>query len=152
MALVTYKDKKTSGKKLRSQVFSGFSTQGRDFQDSKMYDIELVKQDLLNHFNIRKGEKLENPDFGVEIWSHLFDPLDEETKNSVIEDVETVIAYDPRVQLDSMQVDDYEHGLQIRVSLIYVYYGIGETLDLLFDDNQGLLTSGSSFYSANQIN
>ena len=49
MALVTYKDKKTSGKKLRSQVFSGFSTQGRDFQDPKMYDIELVKQDLLNH-------------------------------------------------------------------------------------------------------
>ena len=152
MALVTYKDKKTSGKKLRSQVFSGFSTRGRDFKDPKVYDIELVKQDLLNHFNIRKGEKLENPDFGVDIWSHLFDPLDDETKNLIIADVENVVNYDPRVELDSLSVDEYEHGLQIRVGLIYVYYGIGETLDLLFDDNQGLLTSGSTFYSANQIN
>jgi hypothetical protein len=82
----------------------------------------------------------------------LFDPLDDETKNLIIADVENVVNYDPRVELDSLSVDEYEHGLQIRVGLIYVYYGIGETLDLLFDDNQGLLTSGSTFYSANQIN
>ena len=152
MALVTYKDKKTPGKKLRSQVFSGFSTQGRTFKDSKLYDIELVKQDLLNHFNIRKGEKLENPDFGTLIWEYLFDPLDDDTRNLVLAEVEAVIAYDPRVQLDSLEVNDFEHGIQIKIGLIYVYYGIGENLNLLFDQNQGLLTGPGGYFSTNQIN
>ena len=54
MAVVSYKDNKRTTKTTQaSQVFKGFSTQGREFLDSKLYDIELVKQDLLNHFNIR---------------------------------------------------------------------------------------------------
>ena len=133
-------------------MFSGFSTQGRTFKDSKLYDIELVKQDLLNHFNIRKGEKLENPDFGTLIWEYLFDPLDDDTRNLVLAEVEAVIAYDPRVQLDSLEVNDFEHGLQIKIGLIYVYYGIGENLNLLFDQNQGLLTGPGGYFSTNQIN
>ena len=63
MAVVSYKDQKRTKVTQKTQVFSGFSTQGREFKDPKLYDIELVKQDLLNHFNIRKGEKLENPDW-----------------------------------------------------------------------------------------
>ena len=39
-----------------TRIFRGHSTVGRTFADSKVYDIELVKQDLLNHFNILKGE------------------------------------------------------------------------------------------------
>ena len=50
-----------------TRIFRGHSTVGRTFADTKIYDIELVKQDLLNHFNIIKGEKLENPDFGTNI-------------------------------------------------------------------------------------
>ena len=71
-----------------TRIFRGHSTVGRTFADSKLYDIELVKQDLLNHFNIIKGEKLENPEFGTNIWLYLFDPLDDELKAAVIEDVE----------------------------------------------------------------
>ena len=74
-----------------TRIFRGHSSVGRDFADSKLYDIELVKQDLLNHFNILKGEKLENPDFGTNIWLYLMDPLDDETRNAVIEEVEAII-------------------------------------------------------------
>ena len=69
-----------------TRLFRGHSSVGRDFADSKLYDIELVKQDILNHFNILKGEKLENPNFGTNIWLYLMDPLDDETRNAVIED------------------------------------------------------------------
>ena len=31
----------------------------------RLTDAELIKRDLLNHFAIRKGEKLENPNFGT---------------------------------------------------------------------------------------
>ena len=148
MALVTYKDKKTSGKKLRSQVFSGFSTQGRDFKDPKVYDLELVKQDLLNHFNIRKGEKLENPDFGTNIWSYVFDPLDGETKDAIIQEVEQVVNYDPRVALDQIEVLDSEHGIQVRMAILYIGYGLGESINLLFDNQQGLLQGPTQVFSS----
>ena len=154
MAVVNFADqKRTKQTSLNTQIFKGFSTQGREFKDAKLYDVELVKQDLLNHFNIRKGEKLENPDFGTNIWLYVFDPLDEETKNLVIEDVESVINYDPRVTLDQIEVQESDHGLSVKMTVLYIGYAIGETINLLFDQNQGLLqgpgqvfTSSSSSY------
>ena len=127
-----------------SQIFKGFSTQNGEFSSTKLYDISLVKQDLMNHFNIRKGEKLENPEFGTNIWQYIFDPLDIDTKNAIISDVEAVGNYDPRVTIDQVEVNEYEHGVQVTMGLIYIGYGISEKLNLLFDQNQGLLTGGST--------
>lgn len=129
-----------------TRLFRGHSSVGRDFADSKLYDIELVKQDILNHFNILKGEKLENPNFGTNIWLYLMDPLDDETRNAVIEDVEEIINYDPRIEMDSIEVNDYEQGLQVKVSILYTGYGLGESMDLLFDSQQGLMAGPSQIY------
>jgi len=131
-----------------TRLFRGHSSVGREFADSKLYDIELVKQDLLNHFNILKGEKLENPNFGTNIWLYLMDPLDDETRNAVIEDVEEIVNYDPRVEMDSIEVNDYEQGLQVKVSILYTGYGLGESMDLLFDSQQGLMSGPTQIYSA----
>ena len=130
-----------------TRLFRGHSSVGRDFADSKLYDIELVKQDILNHFNILKGEKLENPNFGTNIWLYLMDPLDDETRNAVIEDVEEIVNYDPRIEMDSIEVNDYEQGLQVKVSILYTGYGLGESMDLLFDSQQGLMAGPSQIYS-----
>jgi len=128
----------------QSQIFKGFTTQNGEFSSTKIYDVALVKQDLLNHFNIRKGEKLENPEFGTNIWQYLFDPLDVDTKNAIISDVEAVGNYDPRVQIDQIEVQEYEHGVQVTMTLIYIGYGISEQVNLLFDQNQGLLSGAST--------
>lgn len=146
MAIVTYKSSTGTRTVTESnaQVFKGFSTQQGEFKSAKLYDIELVKQDLFNHFNIRKGEKLENPDFGTNIWQYIFDPLDIDTKNAIIRDIESVVNYDPRVALDQIEVNEYEHGVQVDVLLIYIGYGIKERINLLFDQNQGLMVGGST--------
>ena len=133
--------------KNRGQTFKGFSSKA-DRSNYKLYDFELIKQDLINRLSVRKGERVENPEFGTNIWLYLFDPLDDELKSAVIEDVETIINYDPRVQLDKVEVNQYEHGLSVRVSVIYTGYGIGETMDMLFDEQQGLLTGPAQVYSA----
>ena len=149
MAVVNFSDSKnTKQTSVNSQIFKGVSTQGREFKDPKLYDVELVKQDLLNHFNIRKGEKLENPDFGTNIWLYVFDPLDEETKNLVIEDVETVVNYDPRVTLDQIEVQESDHGLSVKMTVLYIGYAIGETINLLFDQNQGLLVGPGQVFNS----
>jgi phage baseplate assembly protein W len=150
MSTVTYKSKSTVQKNTsaRTQLFKGFSTQGNNFKDTKLYDFELVKQDLFNHFNIRKGEKLENPEFGTNIWQYIFDPLDDQTREAIVQDVQNVINYDPRVILDSLQIDDYEHGIQVTIGVVYVAYGVAEQMNLLFDQNQGLMTQSSQLYPA----
>ena len=78
---------------------------------------------------------------------YIFDPLDDQTRQAITDDVQAVIDYDPRVQLDQLTVDEYEHGIQITISVIYVSYNIGEQMNLLFDQNEGLLTQSSNIYS-----
>ena len=60
----------------RAFKYKGFSSK-ENTVGYKLYDIDLVKQDLINHFYIRKGEKLENPDFGTVIWYVFFEQFTE---------------------------------------------------------------------------
>jgi phage baseplate assembly protein W len=104
-----------------------------------LYDIALIKQDLLNHFHVRKGEKLENPEFGTIIWDALFEPLTEDMKQAIIQNVTEIVNYDPRVQVNSVTVDTYESGIQIECDLTYLPYNISENMRLKFDESNGLI-------------
>ena len=104
-----------------------------------LYDLALIKQDILNHFHIRQGEKLSDPEFGTIIWDVLFDPLTEQLKESIVENVTKIVNYDPRVQVTNVAIDQYESGLQIEIDLSYLPYNISENLKLQFDQNAGFL-------------
>ena len=62
------------------KTYNGFSTVDPDSTGFKLYDIQLVKQDIINHFHIRQGELLSNPSFGTIIWDILYEPLTETLK------------------------------------------------------------------------
>lgn len=115
-------------------LYNGFSTYNRS-KHFRITDFELVKQDLINHFNIRKGEKLMNPDFGTVIWDTLFDPLDDDTKNVIIQDVKRIIGYDPRVGAQNVVVTQFDFGIQIEIDLIYISTNQRNLLSLNFDRN-----------------
>ena len=51
-------------------VFGGFAT---NQTSKKVFDVELVKQDLLNHIYTSKGQRVMNPEYGSIIWDLLFD-------------------------------------------------------------------------------
>jgi len=61
-----------------SKTYKGFSTVSNDSKSFSLYDFALIKQDLINHFHVRQGERLENPLFGTIIWDYIFEPLTEE--------------------------------------------------------------------------
>ena len=122
-------------------LYNGFSTYNRS-KHFRITDFELVKQDLINHFNIRKGEKLMNPDYGTVIWDTLFDPLDDDTKNVIVQDVKQIIGSDPRVGAQNVIVTQFEHGVQIEIDLIYISTNQRNLLSLSFDRNSR--TVGSS--------
>jgi phage baseplate assembly protein W len=122
-----------------SKTFKGFSTVSPASESFALYDLHLIKQDILNHFHIRIGERLEQPEFGTIIWDVLFEPLTEQVTSLITKNVETIINYDPRVRAEQIIVTAYESGIQVECTLVYYPYNIQESLSLRFDQANGLI-------------
>jgi len=113
-------------------TYKGFSSK-ESANNYKLYDIDLVKQDLLNHFYIRKGEKLENPSFGTVIWDMLFEQFTEDVKNIIAKDVEDIINYDPRIAVNEVQIDSTDQGIRIQADIVYIPFNVNERMTFNFD-------------------
>ena len=120
--------------------YKGFSTVGRD-KKFRLTDFELVKQDLMNHFQIRKGEKLMNPNFGTIIWNVLYDPFTESLRSAIAADVKAIASYDPRVAVDNIVITEFETGIQIELELRYLQTNQSNLLNLRFDNQSRTLTA-----------
>lgn len=120
-------------------TYLGFSTYNR-VRKFTLTDFELVRQDLFNHFSIRRGEKLMNPKFGTVIWDLLFEPLTDEVREIIISDIKNVVNYDPRIEAETVVVTEFNHGIQIELELRYVLTSQVENLALKFDRTTRTLT------------
>ena len=125
-------------------LYKGFSTVNRN-KKFRVTDVELCKQDLINHFAVRKGEKLMQPNFGSIIWSLLFEPLDDRLNQMIIDDVRRIVGYDPRLGLQNINITGQEHGIQIEVDLVFIPTNQATTLSLQFDANGNKLTLGGTY-------
>ncbi len=120
------------------RAYRGFSTVA-DSKSFSVYDFELVKQDLINHFHIRQTEKLSDPTFGTIIWDLLYEPFTIEVQEAIIEDVTNIINYDPRIKADDIVIDTYEQGIQIDCKITVLEFGVTDQLRFKFDKENGLL-------------
>jgi len=126
-------------------LYKGYSTLGSEFTGSKLEDIELIKRDLLNNFGIRRGEKLMNANFGTSIQDIIMDSLTEDTKNLILDEIQQVIDYDPRVELQELIVDELPqgNGIGAQVSLLYVQQNQTETMLVKFLNVDGVMNTSS---------
>jgi phage baseplate assembly protein W len=121
-------------------MYRGFSTVGRN-RKFRLTDFELVKQDLINHFYIRKGEKLMNPNFGTIIWNVVHEPLTEDLKSVIVTDIKAIAGYDPRISIDNVVITEYDQGIQVELQLRYVQTNQTNLLNLQFDNQNNTLTA-----------
>jgi phage baseplate assembly protein W len=122
------------------QIFKGFSSRAN--QDNyRLYDFNLIKQNLINRLSVRKGERVENPEFGTIIYDALFEPFTEALKQAILDDVTQNLNADPRLKTTDIVVSQAEHGLQIEATLNYVPYNITEKLVFSFDEDSVLRLS-----------
>jgi len=119
-------------------TYKGFSTYNR-YRKFTLTDFDLVRQDLFNHFSIRKGEKLMNPNFGTIIWNLLFEPFTEEIRNLIVDDIKAVVNYDPRISVENIVVTEYDHGIQIELELTYILNNQTGMLSMQFDRDSRVL-------------
>ena len=121
-------------------TFKGFSSKA-DQQNFKVYDFECVKQDLINRLSVRKGERVENPEFGTIIYDCLFEPFTEALKDQITEDITANLNADPRLATEEIIVSEEDHGIAIQATIKYVPLDITEKLRFKFDENSLLRLS-----------
>jgi phage baseplate assembly protein W len=113
----------------------GYTTLGEKHTSRHLTDLDLAKQDLSNHFGIRKGEKWTNPEFGSNLPYYVFLPLDDSTVALIEQDVVDVVSYDPRFALTrrEVRVQEDAHFVTVRIELTYLPTTTVTDLELKFD-------------------
>lgn len=110
--------------------YKGFSTK---VTGTKLYDIALAKQDLLNHIMTKKGERVMAPEFGSVVWDYLFDPLTPAIEKIIRDDILGIIKEDVRFEPISVSIIEQANGFTLNVNLLYIPEDLTDQLVVEFD-------------------
>ena len=84
---------------------------------------------------MRKGERVENPEFGTIIYDCIFQPFTDDLKEAIVEDVTQNLNADPRISTSDILVSEADKGIAIQATIRYVPLDITEKLRFNFDEN-----------------
>ena len=116
-------------------TFVGFSTVNRA-KKFTLTDYDLIKRDLINSFNIRQGSLPGRPATGTALWGMLFENQIEAVQQGIINEVQRVIAQDPRIAVSQVQIYPQENGILIEIEIQTVGGQNAELLNLFFNPQQ----------------
>jgi phage baseplate assembly protein W len=122
-----------------SQIYRGYSTIDNNKSSTKIYDFDLIRQNLLNQFNTRQGERVMDPEFGSVIWEMLYEPFTDSTKSIITSDVDRILASDPRVVPLEVNLIERDFGIIIEATIQVINTNQTENLTLQFDKSIGLV-------------
>lgn len=120
------------------QFYKGYSSINVGNPTSKLYDLELIKQDIINVFSTRRGERVMNPQFGSIIWDVLMEPVTPAVRDALNEDIKRICTSDPRVTPTQMKLTEYPSGYIIEVTLNLKGTDQSTNMVLAFDQNIGM--------------
>lgn len=93
-----------------------------------VYDIEVIKNSITNALLTSPGEKILNPEFGIDLRRFIFEPVDIFTTQEIRADIEENLPnFEPRIELEKVDVEaledqqQYNIQLQINVPSLNVY-------------------------------
>ena len=115
-----------------AEIYKGYSTVNKNQPPFLLTDIDLVKQDILNAFNTRKGERVMLPNFGSRIHDLMMEPFDAVTEKAIIDDATNIIAQEPRVQLINVQIKSLDNAVRIDLQLNFQPQDVVEELFIEF--------------------
>jgi hypothetical protein len=109
----------------------------KDIQGS--YDLQAIKNSIINIFLTSPGQKILNPEFGLDLRRYLFDPVNSSTAYKIKYDIDTLLpSQEPRIRLENVNVDaitdaqEYYIEMQINIPSLDAY---GITLKSLLNSN-----------------
>lgn len=106
--------------------------------NTSLTDIEIVKQDLLNEFNTRLGERVGRPGFGSIVHDLLFDLTDPRTEALVYSDADRIFRNDPRVEAReiNVSVDIDSYTITVDAVLLMVEFDMNDNFSVTFNETQ----------------
>ena len=113
-------------------LFRGYSSTSNV---RKLQDIELAKQDLKNHFNTKKGERIMDPTFGSIVWDLLFEPYNDTVEDAVKEDCINIVSQDPRWSLQEVTTYSNQNAISVQLRLQYAPTDQVDVLEINFDQS-----------------
>ena len=122
-------------------LFVGYSSVSGS-SNRQLTDLKLVEQDLLNHFNTRRGERVMMPTWGCRIWEYLYEPFDQATVDGIKYEAEQVINSDPRVTLQTINVIEFDFGIRIEMNLFYTPLNAYSNFAINFDRRSQTMSQG----------
>ena len=86
-------------------------------------DASAIKQSIVNLLLTNKGERPFNPDYGSDIRSYLFEPLDYATAGQVSASIEGTLAeFEPRIDVLSIETypkfNDNGFGVELEYAIV----------------------------------
>ncbi|RYF02712.1 MAG: hypothetical protein EOO77_32210 [Oxalobacteraceae bacterium] len=122
---------------MTDRTFVGFSTVGAsDSRSWALYDRDLIKQDLRNHFHTRKGERRMRPTYGCSIWDYIGEQMSADINESIRLEAERIVELDTRLEAENIYVDAKDHTIVLVMDLIYRLDGTAERFKIIFDARQ----------------
>lgn len=92
-------------------------------QDLKIdYDEKAIYNSIHNIFNTKKGQKILNPTFGLDIEQFLFENISKENGQTIGQTIfEELALFEPRIVVDEVSVvakaDDNEYRINISITI-----------------------------------
>ena len=99
----------------------------------KLTDEQLVIQDLVNALNIRRGEKVGQPNYGTTLWDFVFEPNTADVQVEIQNEVRRVASLDPRITINTIRAFPKENGILIEVQLSINPFNNAGDLALFFN-------------------
>lgn len=103
-----------------SRRYVGFSTQNSAKTGvSTLYDIDIIKIDLMTAFQTRVGERVMRPDYGCKLWDYLMEPFTNIMRDKIITESIRICSLDERITIFNVQVFELDLGFRIDIDLQY---------------------------------
>lgn len=124
----------------KSHLYKGFSSLDENNPSSKLFDLDLIKQNILNQFNTKKGSRVMNPTFGSDIWDILMEPMTPAVRDQLISDVKRVCTSDPRMTPTQMDITEYSDGFLLELTLVVNSTNQSGSMKITFNQQLGIAT------------
>lgn len=120
------------------QFYKGYSSVNPLVPTSKLFDVELVKQDIINVFNTRRGERVMDPMFGSIIWDVLMEPITPVLREALNKDIQAICNSDPRAVATQIKLTEYPTGYIVEATIKLKGSDQSSQMVLTFDQKIGL--------------
>jgi len=121
-----------------SHFYKGFSSTDISNVSNKLYDLDIIRQDLINQFKTRKGERLMHPTFGTIIWDILMEPMTDAVYDLLSQDISAICNSDPRITPTQINISEFEGGYLVDIIVMLVGTDQSTALKLHFNQESGL--------------